>query len=329
VKRREFITLFGGAAAAVTSPLTALTQERVWLIGVLMAGSDGRDQPAQTRIAAFRSALQELGWSENRNVRFEIRWAGGDVGRTRAFAAELAAMAPDVILAGGTTAIAMLKQATSSVPLVFVVVNDPVAQGFVASIAHPGSNITGFSYIDYSVIGKSLQLLKQVAPNLNRVGFMFNPDAYPYYETYLKSLGDERQGFDLVPLRVHSDDDIKQAFASLAATPGAGIMAPPEPFTSSRRKLIVDLAAQYRLPGSYGLRDYVTDGGMMCYAPNILEIYQRSAAYVDRVLKGAKPADLPVQAPSRFELTINLKVAKALGLDIPPGILAIADEVIE
>ena len=294
-----------------------------------MAGSDGRDQPAQTRIAAFRSALQELGWSENRNVRFEIRWAGGDVGRTRAFAAELAAMAPDVILAGGTTAIAMLKQATSSVPLVFVVVNDPVAQGFVASIAHPGSNITGFSYIDYSVIGKSLQLLKQVAPNLNRVGFMFNPDAYPYYETYLKSLGDERQGFDLVPLRVHSDDDIKQAFASLAATPGAGIMAPPEPFTSSRRKLIVDLAAQYRLPGSYGLRDYVTDGGMMCYAPNILEIYQRSAAYVDRVLKGAKPADLPVQAPSRFELTINLKVAKALGLDIPPGILAIADEVIE
>ena len=329
MKRREFITLFGGAAAVATSPLTALTQERVRLIGVLMAGSDGRDQPAQTRIAAFRSVLQELGWSENRNVRFEIRWAGGDVGRTRAFAAELAAMAPDVILAGGTTAIAMLKQATSSVPLVFVVVNDPVAQGFVASIAHPGGNITGFSYIDYSVIGKALQLLKQVAPNLSRVGFMFNPDAYPYYETYLKSLGEERQGFDLVPLRVHSDDEIKQAFASLAATPGAGIMAPPEPFTSSRRKLIVDLAAEYRLPGSYGLRDYVTDGGMMCYAPNILEIYQRSAAYVDRVLKGAKPADLPVQAPSRFELTINLKVAKALGLDIPPGVLAIADEVLE
>ena len=329
MKRREFITLFGGAAAVATSPLTALTQERVRLIGVLMAGSDGRDQPAQTRIAAFRSVLQELGWSENRNVRFEIRWAGGDVGRTRAFAAELAAMAPDVILAGGTTAIAMLKQATSSVPLVFVVVNDPVAQGFVASIAHPGGNITGFSYIDYSVIGKALQLLKQVAPNLSRVGFMFNPDAYPYYETYLKSLGEERQGFDLVPLRVHSDDEIKRAFASLAATPGAGIMAPPEPFTSSRRKLIVDLAAEYRLPGSYGLRDYVNDGGMMCYAPNILEIYQRSAAYVDRVLKGAKPADLPVQAPSRFELTINLKVAKALGLDIPPGVLAIADEVLE
>jgi putative tryptophan/tyrosine transport system substrate-binding protein len=328
MRRRDFITLIGGAAAATTSPLAALTQERVRLIGVLM-GPDARDQPAQARIAAFRSALQELGWSENHNVRFEIRWAGGDVERTRAFAAELPAMAPDVILASGTTSITMLKQATSSVPLVFVIVNDPVAQGFVTSIAHPGGNITGFSYIDYSVIGKALQLLKQVAPNVSRVGFMFNPDAYPYYETYLTSLGDERQGFDLVPLRVHSDDEIKQAFATLAATPGAGIMAPPEPFTSSRRKLIVNLAAQYRLPGSYGLRDYVTDGGMMCYAPDQTDIFRRSATYVDRVLKGAKPADLPVQAPTRFELTINLKVVKALNLSIPSGILAIADEVIE
>ena len=286
---------------------------------------------ANLRIAAFRSALQELGWAESRNVRFEIRWAGGDVERTRSFAAELPTLAPDVILASGTTAIAMLKQATSVIPLVFVIVNDPVAQGFVASVAHPGGNITGFSYMDYSVIGKALQLLKQVAPNLSRVGFMFNPNSYPYYETYLTSLGEERQGhgYDLVPLRVHSDAEIKQAFASLAATPGAGIMAPPEPFTSSRRKLIVDLAAQYHLPGSYGLRDYVTDGGMMCYAPNIIDIYQRSAAYIDRVLKGAKPADLPVQAPTRFELTINLKVVKALGLSIPPGVLAIADEVIE
>jgi len=325
MKRREFIAAIGGAAVAW--PLAPRSQERIRLVGALMAGPN--DQPGQTRIAAFRSALQELGWSENRNVRFEIRWASGDVERARAFAAELPTMAPDVILAGGTTAIAMLKQATSSVPLVFVIVNDPVAQGFVASVAHPGGNITGFSYIDYSVIGKALQLLKEVAPNLSRVGFMFNPDTYPYYETYLRSLGDERQGFDLVPLRVHSDDEIKQAFASLAATPGAGIMAPPEPFTSSRRKLIVELAAQYRLPGSYGLRDFVTDGGMMCYAPNILDIFQRSAAYIDRVLKGAKPADLPVQAPNRFELTINLKVAKTLNLSIPPGILAIADEVIE
>ena len=325
MKRREFIAAIGGAAVAW--PLAPRSQERIRLVGALMAGPN--DQPGQTRIAAFRSVLQELGWSENRNVRFEIRWASGDVERARAFAAELPTMAPDVILAGGTTAIAMLKQATSSVPLVFVIVNDPVAQGFVASVAHPGGNITGFSYIDYSVIGKALQLLKEVAPNLSRVGFMFNPDTYPYYETYLRSLGDERQGFDLVPLRVHSDDEIKQAFASLAATPGAGIMAPPEPFTSSRRKLIVELATQYRLPGSYGLRDFVTDGGMMCYAPNILDIFQRSAAYIDRVLKGAKPADLPVQAPNRFELTINLKVAKTLNLSIPPGILAIADEVIE
>jgi putative tryptophan/tyrosine transport system substrate-binding protein len=331
MRRREFITALGGAATVWSLAARAQAPEKMRLVGVLMAGSDERDQPAQARIAAFRSALQELGWTENRNVRFEIRWAGGNVERTRAFAAELPTLAPDVILAGGTTATAMLKQATSSIPLVFVIVNDPVAQGFVANVAHPGGNITGFSYIDYSVIGKALQLLKLVAPNLNRVGFMFNPDAYPYYETYLKSFDDEGhdQGFDLVPLRVHSEAEIKQAFASLAATPGAGIMAPPEPFTSSRRKLIVDLAAQYRLPGSYGLRDYVTDGGMMCYAPDIADIYERSAVYIDRVLKGAKPADLPVQAPTKLTLTINLKTAKALGLDIPAKVLALTDEVIE
>jgi len=301
------------------------------LVGVLMAGSDGHDQIAQARVAAFRDVLQGLGWAAGRNVRFEIRWAAGDIERARTFSAELVALAPDVILASGTTAIATLKQATSSIPLVFVIVNDPVAQGFVSSVAHPGGNITGFSYMDYSVIGKALQLLKQVAPKLSRVGFMFNPDAYPYYEVYLKSLDEHHQeyGSDLVPLRVRSEAEIKQAFDSLAAMPDAGLMVPPEPFTSSHRKLIVELAAQYRLPASYGLRDYVTDGGMMCYAPNILDIYERSGAYIDRVLKGAKPSELPVQAPTRFELSINLKAVKAAGLSIPPAILAIADDVIE
>jgi putative ABC transport system substrate-binding protein len=318
-------------AATAASPIATLAQDRMRLVGVLMAGAEERDQLAQSRIAAFRGALQGLGWVDKRNVRFEIRWAGGNAERARAAAAELSNLAPDVVLAGGTTAIAMLKRATSSVPLVFVIVNDPVAQGFVTSVAHPGGNITGFSFIDYSVIGKALQLLKQVAPDLNRVGFMFNPDTYPYYENYLNSFGGDGQnyGFDLVPLRVHSDAELKKAFADLAATSGAGIMAPPEPFTSSRRKLIVDLAAQHHLPGSYGLRDFVAEGGMMSYAPDVTDMFMRSAAYIDRVLKGANPADLPVQAPTKFELTINLKVVNGLGLSIPPDVLAIADEVIE
>jgi len=330
VRRRDFIGLLTGAATAA-SPIAALAQDQVRLVGVLMAAAEERDQPAQARIAAFRGAMQRLGWVDKRNVRFEIRWAGGDVERTRAFAIELSNLAPDVILAGGTTAIAMLKRATSSVPLVFVIVNDLVAQGFVTSVAHPGGNITGFSYIDYSEIGKALQLLKQVAPDLNRVGFMFNPDAYPYYETYLKSFVDEGQnyGFDLMPLRVHSEAEIKEAFASLAATPGAGIMAPPEPFAYAHRKLIIELAAQNRVPAAYGLRDFVSDGGMMSYAPNNTDIYVRSASYIDRILKGSSPGELPVQAPTKFELTINLTAVNTLGLSIPPGVLAIADEVIE
>ncbi len=330
VARRQFISALG---AAIVCPLAARAQQLdgMRVVGALLAGPSGNDAASQARLAAFRNALAELGWTEGRNVRFEIRWAGGDIDRALDFAGELVKLTPDVILAGGTSAIATLKQKTGSIPLVFVIVNDPVAQGFVASVAHPGGNITGFSYIDFSMLGKALQLLKQVAPSINRVGFMFNPDTYPYYEVYLDSFHEQRQelGLELTALRVRSEAEINTAIETLAATPATGLMAPPEPFLAAHHKRIVELAVQYGLPATYGLRDFVADGGMMSYAPDQTDIFRRSASYIDRILRGAAAGELPVQAPTKFELVINLMTAKALGLTVPNSLLATADEVIE
>jgi len=331
IGRRQFISVLSGASLAWPRAARAQQANRMRIVGLLLAGPSESDSASQARLAAFRNALRELGWTEGSNVRFEVRWSGGNVDRVRTFASELVTVAPDVILAGGTTAIATLKQMTSSIPLVFVIVNDPVAQGFVSSVAHPGGNITGFSYIDFSMLGKALQLLKQLAPGMNRVGFMFNPDTYPYYEGYLDSLRTQLHELtlDLTSLRVRSETEIKQAFEGLAGTPGTGLIAPPEPFLAAHHKLVVELAAQFRLPATYGLRDFVADGGMMSYAPDQTDIFRRSASYIARILKGEKPGDLPIQAPTKFELVINLKTAHALGLTVPPTLLAIADEVIE
>ena len=328
MRRREFLGLVGIAVAARTSAARAQA-DRVRVVGVLMG--PGEDPITEGRVTAFRNTMHELGWTEGRNVRFEVRWGAGDIYRTRKLANELVGLSPDVILAGATSAITMLKQATSSIPLVFVIVNDPVAQGVVSSVAHPGGNITGFSFIDFSLLSKALQLLKQAAPGVNRVGFMFNPDSYPYYEVYLDSLRGQRQEIarDVTAMRVHSEAEIEQAFEGLAAAPGAGLVVPPEPFTSAHRKLVVRLAAQYRVPATYGLRDFVTDGGMMSYGPNNTDIFIRSASYVDRILKGTNPGELPVQAPTRFDFVINAKTAQALGITIPANLLALADEVIE
>jgi putative ABC transport system substrate-binding protein len=291
----------------------------------------GEDSITKARVTVFRNAVRELGWTEGHNVRFEVRWAGGDIDRTRMFANELVDLSPDVILAVSTPAIAMLKQTTRSIPLVFVIVNDPLAQGLVSSVARPGGNITGFSFLDFSTLSKTMQLLKQVAPGVNRVGFMFNPDSYPYYEVYLDSLRGQRQevALDATALRVHSEAEIEHAFEGLVAAPGAGLVVAPDPFTSAHRKLVVKLAAQYRVPATYGLRDFVTDGGMMSYGPNNTDIFIRSASYIDRILKGANPGELPVQAPTRFDFIINAKTALALGITIPTNLLALADEVIE
>jgi ABC-type uncharacterized transport system substrate-binding protein len=331
IRRREFVAALAGAPVW---PIAARAQQpanQMRVVGLLMGGPSENDPGSQARFATFRHALQELGWTEGQNVRFEGRWPSGDIERTRSLASELVKLGPDVILAAGTSAIAVLKQATRSIPIVFVIVNDPVAQGFVSSVAHPGGNITGFSYIDFSMLGKALQLLKQVAPAIDRVGFMFNPDTYPYYEVYLDSLRGQRQelALELTELRVRSEAEIKQGFAALAATPGAGLIAPPEPFLAAHHKLIVELAAQHHIPATYGLRDFVADGGMMSYAPDQADILRRSASYIDRILKGADPGDLPVQAPTKFEFVINLKTAKVLGLTVPLIMQMTADEVIE
>jgi putative ABC transport system substrate-binding protein len=329
MKRRGFLTLFAGAAAW---PLAAGAQQagQIKRVGALIGLSED-DPAAQARVAAFRQALAELGWIEARNVRFEVYWTGGEMGRLRTHAADLVRRAPDVILAQGTPVTATLKQATGSVPIIFVIVNDPVAQGFVSSLAHPGGNITGFSYIDFSIIGKSLELFKQLAPGVMRVAFMFNPESFPYYETYLPSLQDQghRLSLDLTPARVHSEAEIDAAVTKLATAPGNGLVAAPDPFMNVHRGLVIASAAQRRLPAVFNVPDAVKEGGLMFYGPNQTEIFRRSASYVDRILKGTKPGDLPVQAPTKFDFSINAKTARALGLEIPSALLAIADEVIE
>jgi putative ABC transport system substrate-binding protein len=329
VRRREFILLIGGAA---TWPIAVHAQQsdKVRLIGVL-SGATEKDAVTQKRLAAFRDGLAELGWIEGRNVRFENRWSGGDTDRMHSLAAELVSLSPDVILAHGTAAIAALKPATTSIPIVFVVVNDPVAQGYVTSVGHPGGNITGFSYMDYSMLGKALGLLKEIAPNVVRSGFIFDPDDYPYYEVYLRTLASERQtiGIDVMPMRVHSDDELEDAVAQAAAEPGGSLFAAPSTFVLVHRHKIEEIAARHRLPAIYGVREAVAEGGLMSYAPDQTDIFKRSVSYVDRILRGAEPGDLPIQTPTKFEFHLNLKTAKTLGLTIPSGLLAIADEVIE
>jgi putative ABC transport system substrate-binding protein len=327
MRRRDLITLAAGAAVW---PLAARAQQRprVRHVGVLMALAEN-DPVGQMRLEAFRQGLRQLGWSEGPDLRIDYRWAGGDVARMRSHAADLVTLAPEVILANGTPVIAALKQATRSIPLVFVIVNDPVAQGFVTSVARPGENITGFSYMDYSVVGKEMELLKQAAPGVTRIAFMFNPDSYPYYEVYLKSLQAAPLSLEVIPARVRSDAEIETVIESLAASPGGGLIVPPEPFAFAHRGHIIRLAAKHRVPAVFGFRDPVVEGGLMSYAPNQTDIFRRSAAYVDQILKGSKPGDLPVQAPNKFEFIINLKTARSLGLELPAQMLAVADEVIE
>ena len=327
MRRREFLGL-AGALAAMGPARAASTEVR--LVGFLTGASE-TDQVTQARFSAFRRALRQLGWAEGHNLRLEARWSGGDLNRLRADAAELVKLAPNVVLSHGTSAIAVLKAETQSIPVVFVIVNDPVAQGYVPSIGHPGGNITGFSFMDYSMIGKALDLLKQMAPAVTRVGFLFNPEDYPYYEKYLRSLAPLREtlNIEITPLRVHSDREIEVAVAKIAASPGGAIIAAPSTFTLVHRKTIIDQIGRHRLPGIMSLREAVAEGGLMSYAPNQTDIFQRAAPYVDRILKGENAGDLPVQAPTKFEFVINLKTAKALELIIPPAVLALADEVIE
>jgi putative ABC transport system substrate-binding protein len=327
MKRREFITLLGGTAAAWPLAARAQRPDRVRRIGVLMPFAENEPE-GQARVKAFRQGLADLRWTEGRNLQIEYRWAGAEISRIRTYAAELVGLAPDVVIANSTGVLAALHEATGSIPVVFVLVNDPVGLGYVASMARPGGNITGFSYIELSLVGKWLDLLKQIAPSVRRVTLPFNPDTTPYYPDFLRSLPQSIAAeFEGTPVR--DVTELERAIAAAARGSGGGLIIPAGPFIAANLQLIVRLAEQLNLPAVSIYRQYAVDGGLMSYGADTLDIFRRSASYVDRILKGEKPADLPVQAPTKYEFVINLKTAKALGLTVPPSLLAVADEVIE
>jgi putative ABC transport system substrate-binding protein len=327
--RREFITLLGGATVAC--PLTARAQqpERMRRIGVLMnLTADDADIP--NRLAPFLQGLQEVGWTVGRNVRIDYRWGGGDPDLIRKFAAELVALAPDVILASGGTTVGPLQQVSRTVPIVFVNATDPVGGGFVESLARPGGNATGFSLFEYSISGKWLELLKQIAPRVTRAAVLRDPG--------LTSGGGQLGalqgvaasfGMELTPVGVRTVGEIERGITAFARGLNGGIIVTSSSFATFHRDRIVALAAQHRLPAVYSARTFVADGGLVSYGTDTVDVIRRAAGYIDRILKGEKPADLPVQQATKYELLINLKTAKTLGLTVPPNLLATADEVIE
>jgi putative tryptophan/tyrosine transport system substrate-binding protein len=329
MNRRTLVTLLGGAAAW---PLAARAQqaERLRRIGVLMA-STADDPEYQPRMRAFQQGLALMGWTEGRNVRVDTRWAGTNADDIRKHAVELAALAPDVILAGsGTTTVAPLLQATRTVPIVFVVVIDPVGAGFVASLARPGGNTTGFLMFEYGQSGKWLEVLKEIAPGVKRVAVLRDPTI----ASGIGQLGAIQSaapslGMEVSPVNVRDVGEIERNIAALAHSSNGGVVVTASPEASRHRGLIVTLTARHRLPAVYAYRSFVIDGGLISYGPDMVDQYRRAAGYVGRILNGEKPADLPVQAPTKFELVINLKTAKALGLDVSPQLLAHVDEVIE
>ena len=328
-RRREFITLLGGAAVAW--PLAARTEqgERMRRIGVLQSLA-ADDPEGQARLAAFAQGLQQSGWTIGRNVQIDTRWAAGDAERFRRYAAELVALAPDVILAVGAAAVGPLQQATRTVPIVFVNTSDPVGAGFVESLARPGGNATGFLLYEYGTSGKWLELLKEIAPRVTRVAVLRDSAL----AAGIGQLGAIQAvapsfGVELRPVDVRDAPETERAVAAFARASDGGLIVTGSTLALVHRDLIVTLAARHKLPAVYFQRVFVTSGGLISYAPDQIDQFRRASGYVDRILKGAKPADLPVQAPTKLELAINLKTAKALGLEIPPTLLARADEVIE
>jgi putative tryptophan/tyrosine transport system substrate-binding protein len=327
VKRREFIAGLG----AVAWPLAARAQqpERLRRIAFLSALAEN-DPEAQARAAMLRQGLAQLGWTE-RNVQIVQRFAGGDFTQIQAFAAELVGSAPDVIVTNSTPALAALKQATRTIPIIFSVVNDPAGQGFVASLARPGGNITGFSFIDFPLLGKWLEMLKEIAPSIKRITLMFNPQTAPFYPVFLRDFGGAAATLatELSATPVGDEAEIETAVSAFAHERDGGLIAAPETFINTHRALIIALAERHRLPVIYGFQFCVREGGLISYGPDSLDIVRRSASYVDRILRGERPGELPVQAPTKYELAINLKTAKALGLTVPQTVLATADEVIQ
>ena len=329
MRRREFITLLSGAATAW--PLAALAQQpgTPRRIGVLIQVAEG-DPQARIEVATFLRGLQKLGWSEGHNLRIDTRWGGGDADLIRKYAAELVALAPEVVLAPGGTVVGALQQASRTVPIVFVNVTDPVGRGYVASLAQPVGNATGFTSFEFGMGGKWLEVLKEMAPRVTRAAVLRDPviTAGMGYLAAIHALAPSI-GVQVTPVDVRHTSDIERAIAALAHTPNSGLIVTADPAAIVHREAIIALAARHRLPAVYPYRFFVISGGLISYGLDNIEQYRLAAGYVDRILKGEKPGDLPVQAPTKYELAINLKTAKALGLEVPPTLLARADEVIE
>jgi putative tryptophan/tyrosine transport system substrate-binding protein len=328
MRRRDFI---GAIVGSAVWPIVAHAQQpdRMRRIGVLM-GFPESDREGQAFVAAFREGLQKLGWAEGRNVQIDIRWGAADTANARRYAAEIVALAPDVIVTGASAATAAVQEATRTLPIVFVNVSDPVGAGYVASLARPGGNATGFTFVEYGMSGKWLELLKEIAPRVTRVAILRDPTLAAGIGQ-LGAIQSVAPSFrvEASPIDARNTDEIERAITVFARTANGGLIVTASPIALVHRKLIIFLAAQHRLPTVYFLRGFVKDGGLISYGPDPVTPYVQAASYVDRILKGEKPADLPVQAPTKNELVINLKTAKALGLSVPPTLIARADEVIE
>jgi putative ABC transport system substrate-binding protein len=332
MRRREFVSLLGGAAAwpLAAHAATAQPSDRVRRIAML-SGLAATDPEVQARVAALQQGLKELGWTEGRNVSIDFRWGTGERDQMRAFARELIDLKPDLIVGMTTPAVTALVQETTTIPILFVNIVDPLGRGFVSNMARPGGNVTGFLNFEFSMGGKWLETLKRIAPAVERAALLFNPDTAPFAGSFVRVAEAAAPSFGIEPIATlaHDDGELKRTVADFAAKPAGGLIILPDAFTTGHRDLIVALAARYRLPAVYPLRVFAVSGGLISDGVDPSDIFRRAASYVDRILKGANPGDLPVQAPTKFELVINLKTANALGLNVPPMLLARADEVIE
>jgi ABC-type uncharacterized transport system substrate-binding protein len=330
MRRREFIPLIAGAAAAWPLAAHAQQSERIRRIAML-SGLAANDSEAQARVAAFQRGLKELGWREGRNLHIDFRWSTGDTTEMATFAKELAELKPDLIVGMTTPAVAALVQETKTVPIVFASIVDPVGRGFISNMARPGGNVTGILNFEFSMGGKWLETLMQVSPAVNRIAILFNPEAAPFAPSFVRVIEESALSIGVEPIAVavHDDAELERTVADFAAKPAGGLIVLPDVFTVGHRDLIVALAARHRVPAVYPLRTFTVSGGLISDSGDPNDIFRRAASYVDRILKGTKPGDLPVQAPTKYELVINLKTAKALGINMPATLLARADEVIE
>jgi putative ABC transport system substrate-binding protein len=328
MRRRDFIKVIAGVAGV--SPLAARAQqgEAMRRVGMLLPYREG-DAEGQAVVAAFQQGLQDLGWTAGRNIRFDVRWAAGDPDKARTYAKELIGMTPDVLVPSSNLVTTIVQQETHTIPIVFVLVGDPVGSGYVASMAQPGGNITGFAVLENAIAGKWVETLNEIAPQVSRVGFILHPETSANVGLLRAAEAAVPSGIKLIALGVHNTAEIERAIATFAAEANGGLIVAPHAITFANHDVIIEMAARYRLPAVYAFRNFANSGGLMSYGTNIIVVWREGASYVDRILKGAKAADLPAQFPTKYELVINLKTAKALGLTVPPLMLGRADDVIE